>query len=85
MHQAKQHEQHGRESGQQRGYYRDREKPRDSERDVQPRQHSGAQQGRYGNNQRSRAEETIDDIKQDIIRLEKEIDLEIMEIRSMKL
>ncbi|HEX2945121.1 MAG TPA: hypothetical protein VHT96_04125 [Clostridia bacterium] len=85
MHQAKQHDPHVKENGQQRGYYRDREKPRDIEKDAQPRQHTGAPQARYGNNQRSRAEETIDDIKQDIIRLEKEIDLEIKEIRSMKL
>jgi hypothetical protein len=34
---------------------------------------------------RNRADETIDDIKEDIIRIEKEIDLEIKEIRSMKL
>lgn len=34
---------------------------------------------------RNRADETIDDIKEDIVRLEKEIDLEIKEIRSMKL
>lgn len=32
-----------------------------------------------------RAEETIDDIKSDIVRIEKEIQLEIKEIRSMKL
>jgi hypothetical protein len=33
---------------------------------------------------RNRAEETIDDIKHDILRLEKEIELEIREIRSLK-
>lgn len=32
-----------------------------------------------------RADETVDDIKQDIIRIEKEIKLELKEIRSMKL
>lgn len=83
-HQARQHDQRGKDNGQPRGYYRDREKLRDAERDAQPRQHTGISQSRYGN-QRNRAEETIDDIKQDIIRLEKEIDLEIKEIRSMKL
>jgi len=40
--------------------------------------------GRYGNS-RNRAEETIEDIKRDIMRIEKEIELEIKEIRSLKL
>lgn len=38
---------------------------------------------RYNN--RIKTEETVDDIKEDIIRIEKEIDLEIKEIRSLKL
>jgi hypothetical protein len=36
-------------------------------------------------NSRIRTEETVDDIKEDIARIEKEIDLEIKEIRSLKL
>lgn len=78
---ARTNETQPRENGQQRGYYRDR--VRDNDRDPQPRQHSAS--GRYGNITKNRVEETIDDIKLDIIRLEKEIDLEIMEIRSLKL
>ena len=58
---------------------------------TMPEKHEG--HGRYyrdRNNDRfssvrNRADETIDDIKEDIVRLEKEIDLEIKEIRSMKL
>lgn len=72
---------HSREGMQQRGYYRERN--RDADRDLQHK-HSGQSYGKYGNAQRNRAEETIDDIKQDIIRLEKEIELEIKEIRSLK-
>lgn len=34
---------------------------------------------------RARLEETVDDIKADVARIEKEIDLEIKEIRSLKL
>lgn len=78
---ARTNETQPRENGQQRGYYRDR--VRDNDRDSQPRQHSAS--GRYGNITRNRAEETIDDIKLDIVRIEKEIDLEIKEIRSLKL
>jgi hypothetical protein len=65
-----------------RGYYRDRN--READKDAQPRQHGGTSYGRHQNVQKSRAEETIEDIKQDIIRLEKEIELEIKEIRSLK-
>lgn len=46
------------------------------------------QQSQYSasrNMMKYRAEETVDDIREDIARLEKEIDLEIKEIRSMKL
>lgn len=64
-----------REGGQNRGYYRDR--------DNQQRQHSQTQGPRFST--RNRAEETIDDIKEDIVRIEKEIELEIKEIRSLKL
>jgi len=42
-----------------------------------------SQKPRYNKN--IRAEETIDDIKVDITRIEKEIQLEIKEIRSLKL
>ncbi|MGE5613951.1 MAG: hypothetical protein ACM3XR_06045 [Bacillota bacterium] len=77
--QKKAFELHSRDSGQQRGY--SREKGRETE--SQPR-HSGYS-GRHQGNYKNRSEETIDDIKQDIIRLEKEIELEIKEIRSLKL
>lgn len=80
--QPRENGQQPRESGQQRGYYRDR--VRDNDKDAQPRQHTAVSAGRYGA-LRNRAEETIDDIKLDITRLEKEIDLEIKEIRSLKL
>ena len=40
---------------------------------------------RYGNSLRNKPEETIEDIKDDIVRLEKEIELEIKDIRSLKL
>lgn len=77
------HENNPRESGQGKSYYRDRNK--DTERDSQPRQYPSASGARYSPGFRNKPEETIDDIKQDIIRLEKEIDLEIKDIKSMKL
>lgn len=79
------HDGHPRENSQNRGYYRDRN--REGDRDTQPRQYAAASSsgGRYGNSLRNRAEETIEDIKEDIIRLEKEIELEIKEIKSLKL
>lgn len=69
-----------RDSGQHRGYNRERSR----ETDFQQTRYSGFS-GRHTGNYKSRAEETIDDIKQDIIRIEKEIELEIKEIRSLKL
>ena len=72
-----------REAGQNKGFYRDRSK--DSERDTQPRQYSSPPGGRYGNSLRNKPEETIEDIKEDIVRLEKEIELEIKDIKSLKL
>jgi hypothetical protein len=66
-------------------HFRDRNRDKDGERDNQQRPFSNAAGGRFSSISRSRAEETIDDIKEDIIRLEKEIDLEIKEIRSLKL
>ena len=36
-------------------------------------------------NNRAKAEETVEDIREDIARIEKEIELEIKEIRSLKL
>jgi hypothetical protein len=81
---AERHEGHPREGVQNRGYYR--EKNRDNDREN-IRQYAGAASpgGKYGNILRNRAEETIDDIKEDITRLEKEIELEIKEIKSLKL
>lgn len=66
--------------GQQERYYR--EKNRESDRDNH---HKGSSGSRFVNIIKNRAEETIDDIKEDILRLEKEIELEIKEIRSLKL
>lgn len=80
---AKTNEQQTGEGAQTKGYYRDRAKS--SERDKPPRHYPAASAGRYGSNQRNKGEETIDDIKRDIVRLEKEIELEIKEIRSLKL
>lgn len=68
---------HSREQGQGKGFYRDRE--------GAPRQHSGNVPAPRYNNSRNRSEETVEDIKEDILRLEKEIELEIKEIRSLKL
>jgi hypothetical protein len=74
-HGQRSHEGRSRENNPQfRGYYRDRN--RDADKDAHFSRHS--------NVQRNRADETIDDIKQDIIRIEKEIELEIKEIRSLK-
>lgn len=57
-----------------RPYYRDNQ-----------RQHSSSQ-GQYQRNAgRSRTEETIEDIVMDISRIEKEIELEIKEIKSLRL
>lgn len=64
---------HPKESGQQRYSHRDNQHRQNS---------SGHSYSRYG---RTRAEETVDDIKLDISRLEKEIDLEIKEIKSLRL
>lgn len=61
-----------RENAPNKGYYRDRNR------------NKPVNSGRFINN-RNKAEETIDDIKEDIVRLEKEIELEIKEIKSLKL
>lgn len=81
-HGQRNHDGRSRENAQPRGYYRDRN--READKDTQARQHGGTGFGRHSNAPRNRAEETIEDIKQDIIRLEKEIELEIKEIRSLK-
>lgn len=62
----------------QRGY---RDRIRDADKDQK---HYAQSYAKHTGTQKSRAEETIDDIKQDIIRIEKEIELEIKEIRSLK-
>jgi len=81
---SKVRERDSRDNTQSRGYYRNKNKDNSRGNDNPQRQHSSS--GRYGgNNHRSRAEETIDDIKEDIVRIEKEIELEIKEIRSLKL
>lgn len=79
------HDGNPREISQNKGYYRDRN--RDNDRDAQPRQYTGTSSSgaKYGNSLRNKPDETIDDIKEDIIRLEKEIELEIKDIKSLKL
>jgi len=64
--------------------YRDRSNT--SGRSALPKQnYQQNYSGMTKNNTRFRAEETVDDIREDIARLEKEIHMEIKEIRSMKL
>lgn len=72
-------------AGPNRRYHERNERNREAGRNSQQRQHSGASGGRFGGAVKNRAEETIDDIKEDIARLEKEIKLEINEIKSLKL
>ena len=72
-------------AGPNRRYHERNERNREAGRNSQQRQHSGASGGRFGGAVKNRAEETIDDIKEDIVRLEKEIKLEINEIKSLKL
>jgi hypothetical protein len=79
--QPERHDGFQKEGGQNKGFYRSRE----SERDSQPRQRTVQPSGSRYSGPRIRAEETIDDIKEDIIRLEKEIELEMKEIKSLKL
>ncbi len=80
-HGSRSHDGYNKESNQSKGYYRDRNR---EDRDTQSRRHSSSSCGKHSNMKRNRAEETIDDIKHDILRLEKEIELEIREIRSLK-
>ena len=68
---------HGREGNPNRNVYREREN--------QPRQYSNSISSSSKYSYRNRAEETIDDIKEDILRIEKEIDMEIKEIKNLKL
>jgi len=49
------------------------------------RQNHSSQFSEQKYNNRVKADETVDDIREDIARIEKEIDLEIKEIRSLKL
>jgi len=73
---SKSHDAYNRDNSRQRGFYRDKGKGAD--RDHQK------YAGRHGGSYKNREEETIDDIRRDIERIEKEIELEIKEIRSMK-
>lgn len=65
-----------RDNSQNRNYNRD-----NASKHGSPSSHSGQQ--RYNN--KVKTEETIEDIRVDISRIEKEIELEIKEIRSLKL
>jgi len=69
-----------REGGYQRNFNRDNRENREVREGYQRTSYGGP---RYQN--RIRVDETIDDIKLDIQRIEKEIELEIKEIRSSKL
>lgn len=71
---SKSHDSYNRENSRQRGYYRDKGKGADRDHQKYSGRHT----------HKSREEETIEDIKRDIERIEKEIELEIKEIRSMK-
>lgn len=71
----------GTQNTQNKGFYRGR----DNDRDNQPRQRVVQSSASRYSGPRAKAEETIEDIKEDIIRLEKEIELEMKEIRSLKL
>jgi hypothetical protein len=64
---------------------RDNTPNRGYQRDNPPRQNYAYQNSRSGFNSRVKTIETVDDIKEDIIRIEKEIELEIKEIKTMRL
>lgn len=88
---------HNREAGRENGRDNFRENNRDNRENLRenqsrpprnnmpPRQSN--YQSQYGSSRygRNRADETIEDIRTDIMRIEKEIELEIKEIRSLKL
>lgn len=65
---------------------RERSHSRGPNRDSTSRQSSYSSQSSFSKiNEKVKVEETVEDIKADILRLEKEIRLEIKEIRSLKL
>jgi hypothetical protein len=76
---------------QQQSSGRDQSVPRENKYNKNPRRDghyrqnyvNKSTQSRYRN--RVKAEETIEDIKEDIIRIKKEIELEMREIRSLRL
>lgn len=72
---------------QDQGTNRDRENApvKNFHREGTPRQNHPNQGSPSRHINRIRAEETVDDIKTDIVRIEKEIELEIKEIKSMRL
>lgn len=79
------------ENTQSRNYNKEQRPPRESyqnknyNKDNSGRQRYSKQSYRQRNDSRIRTEETLDDIIADIARIEKEIELEIREIRSLKL
>ncbi|HEX2925898.1 MAG TPA: hypothetical protein VHP38_06520 [Ruminiclostridium sp.] len=68
-----------RENGHQRNYHRENTQGRERENREPYRQHFQRPAIK------PRAEETVEDIANDIVRIQKEIDLELKEIRSMRL
>ncbi len=70
-----------------RNYNRDNKDNRDSKdgREGFQKQSNSFQGGGQRYPHKVKTEETIDDIKEDILRIEKEIELEIREIRTMRL
>jgi hypothetical protein len=64
-------------------YFRDNGYSKQNYSNSNSRSNSGYNNHRMSN--RVKAEETIDDIKADINRIEKEIDLELKEIKSLRI
>ena len=65
--------------------HRDNTQGKSAGRNAYFRQNHSNQFSEQKYNNRVKTEETVDDIREDIARIEKEIDLEIKEIRSLKL
>jgi hypothetical protein len=64
---------------------RDNTQNRGFQRENQPRQNYSYQNSQIKFNTRVKTVETVEDIKADIARIEKEIELEIKEIKTMRL
>ncbi|ACL74523.1 hypothetical protein [Ruminiclostridium cellulolyticum] len=82
-----QRENSGRESGSYNNQHRENNYQRNYHREnYQGRENRESNRQHYQRTAiRPRAEETVEDIENDIVRIQKEIDLELKEIRSMRL